>query len=110
VLTAKTSHSSGLRKFGHMFIWFGSGNSQYASQIRPTWIPGKIPAHTTAKIVIASANRLMLVRHFWRNRKRIAEISVPACPIPTQNTKFVMSNAQPTGRLSPHTPTPVETR
>ena len=29
VLTANTSQSSGLRKFGQMPIWFGSGNSQY---------------------------------------------------------------------------------
>ena len=28
VLTANTSHSSGLLKFGHMAIWFGSGNTQ----------------------------------------------------------------------------------
>ena len=60
----------------------------------------------TAKMVIASAARLIEVRHFWRKRKRIAEMSVPACPIPTQNTKFVMSHAQPTGTLSPQTPIP----
>ena len=69
-----------------------------------------MPAHITAKIVIASAKRLMLVRHFCRKRKRMAEISVPACPMPIQNTKFVMSNAQPTGRLRFHTPTPVKIR
>ena len=45
----------------------------------------------TAKIVIASAKRLMPVRHFCRKRKRIALMSVPAWPMPTQNTKFVMS-------------------
>ena len=59
----------------------------------------------TAKMVIASAARLIEVRHFWK-RKRIAEISVPACPMPTQNTKFVMSHAQPTGTLSPQMPIP----
>src|SRR5258707_10461990 len=32
----------------------------------------------------------MEVRHFARNRYRMAEISVPACPIPIQNTKVVM--------------------
>ena len=63
-------------------------------------------AHMTAKIVIASAARLIDVRHFWRNRKRIAEISVPAWPMPTQNTKLVMSQAQPTGTLRPQTPMP----
>ena len=60
----------------------------------------------TAKMVIASAERLIEVRHFWRKRKRIAEMSVPACPIPTQNTKFVMSHAQPTGTLRPQMPIP----
>ena len=60
----------------------------------------------TAKMVIASAERLIEVRHFWRKRKRIAEMSVPACPIPTQNTKFVMSQAQPTGTLRPQMPIP----
>ncbi len=63
-------------------------------------------AHMTAKMVIASAERLIEVRHFWRKRKRIAEMSVPAWPIPTQNTKFVMSHAQPTGTLRPQIPIP----
>src|SRR5262245_53162418 len=60
----------------------------------------------TAKMVIASAERLIDVRHFWRKRKRIAEMSVPAWPIPTQNTKFVMSQAQPTGTFRPQIPIP----
>ena len=67
-----------------------------ASHGRPMWISGNRPAHITAKIVIASAERLIDVRHCWRNSRRMAEISVPAWPIPIQNTKFVMSNAQPT--------------
>ena len=37
-------------------------------------------------------------------------MSVPAWPMPIQNTKFVMSNAQFTGLFDPHTPTPVEIR
>ena len=61
----------------------------------------------TAKIVIASADRLIDVRHCWRSSSRIAEMSVPAWPMPTQNTKFVMSNAQPTVRFSPQVPMPV---
>src|SRR5919198_921614 len=65
-------------------------------------------AQMTAKSVIASEKRLMLVRHFCRNRNRIAEMSVPAWPMPIQKTKLVMSNAQPTGMFEPHTPTPVE--
>jgi hypothetical protein len=60
-------------------------------------MPGKIAAHITAKSVIASADRLIEVRHFWRSKYKIAEIKVPACPIPIQNTKLVMSHAQPTG-------------
>jgi hypothetical protein len=63
-------------------------------------------AQMTAKRVIASAARLIDVRQRWRKRKRMAEISVPACPMPTQNTKFVMSHAQPTGTLSPQMPIP----
>src|SRR5437764_9024770 len=69
-----------------------------------------MPAQMTAKIVIASLNRLMLVRHFCRNRNRMALMSVPAWPMPIQNTKLVMSNAHATGMLLPHTPTPVEMR
>src|SRR4026209_1131492 len=67
---------------------------------------GNVKAHMTAKMVIASAERLIEVRHFCRKRKRIAEISVPAWPIPTQKTKFVMSQAQPTGTLRPQMPIP----
>src|SRR5688572_9076417 len=106
MLTAKTSQRRGLLKLGQVPIWFGSGNIQYATQTRPTWIPGNVRAHMTAKMVIASAERLIEVRQVWRKRKRIAEISVPACPIPTQNTKFVMSQAQPTGWLRPQMPIP----
>lgn len=59
---------------------------------------------------MASAARLIEVRQFWRVRNKIAEISVPAWPIPIQNTKLVMSQPQNTVLVMPHTPTPVETR
>jgi hypothetical protein len=71
------------------------------------WMAGRCRRRITAKIVIASAKRLIEVRQFCRNRKRIAEISVPAWPMPTQNTKLTMSKPQPTGLLLPQTPTPI---
>ena len=61
------------------------------------WISGNRPAVITANTVIASAVRYTAVRHPERNRKRIAEISVPECAMPTQNTKQVMYTAQYTG-------------
>ena len=56
----------------------------------------------TANSVIASAKRLMEVRHFCCNSSRMAEISVPAWPIPIHQTKLMMPKAQPTGMLLPH--------
>ena len=64
---------------------------------------------STAKIVMASAARLIDVRHFCRKRKSTAEISVPACPMPIQKTKLVMSKAQPTGWFKPQMPMPSHT-
>src|SRR5262245_51163567 len=64
VVTAKTSQASGLRKFGHMPATLGNGYSQYANHGRPMCRIGNMPAHMTAKSVIASEKRLMLVRHF----------------------------------------------
>src|SRR5262245_66226555 len=78
VLTANTSKSSGLRKFGHICIVFGYGKSQYASHGRPRWKTGYTAAHMTAKSVIASAKRLIEVRHSWRSSRSTAEIRVPA--------------------------------
>ncbi len=48
----------------------------------------------TAKMVIASAKRLMAVRQRCRKMNKMALMSVPAWPIPTHQTKFVMSHAQ----------------
>ena len=47
------------------------------------------------------------VRHGTRSRNRIAEISVPACPMPTQKTKVVIYDPQPTGLFKPETPMPI---
>ena len=68
---------------------------------------GKIAAHMTAKIVIASAKRLIDMRHCCLKSSRIAEISVPAWPMPIHQTKLMMSNAQPTGMLLPQMPMPL---
>ena len=46
----------------------------------------------------------MALRQRARNRNRIAEISVPAWPIPTQNTKLMMPKPHATGRLLPQVP------
>ena len=93
---------------GQIALVFGIGARNHAYHTLPTWMAGKIPAQTTANRVIASAARLIEVRHFWRVRKSTAEIRVPAWPMPIQNTKFVMSQAQPLGWFSPQTPTPLE--
>src|SRR6187401_3194733 len=83
VETANTSQISGLRNCGHRPIVFGYGKSQYAaSHGRPVWITGKMAAHMTAKIVIASAKRLIDMRHCCLKSIRIAEINVPAWPMP----------------------------
>ena len=60
-----------------------------------------------AKTVIASAAREIEMLHFWRVRKRSAEMSDPAWAMETQKMKFVMSQAQKQGLLEPQTPTPV---
>src|SRR5712664_2356456 len=71
VETANTSQISGLLNCGQTFIVFGYGSSQYASHGRPVWNSGKMPAHATANSVIASAKRLIDVRHVcFSNRDR----------------------------------------
>ena len=52
---------------------------------------GNSPAQATAKSVIASANRLIDVRHSWCSSSRIAEISVPAWPMPIHQTKLTIA-------------------
>ena len=63
----------------------------------------------TAKSVIASAKRLIDVRHFCSRSRRMAEMNVPAWPIPIHQTKLMIANAQATGMLLPHRPMPVKT-
>ena len=71
---------------------------------------GNSPAQATANSVIASAKRLIDVRHFWCSSSRIAEISVPAWPMPIHQTKLTMAKPQATGMLMPQMPTPVTSR
>src|SRR5712664_4572242 len=66
VETANTSHISGERNCGQTEFAFGIGNSHQSYHTRPTCIAGKMPAHMTAKMVIASAARLTAVRQRWR--------------------------------------------
>src|SRR5580692_6785177 len=66
-----------------------------------------MPAQTTAKIVMASAKRLMELRHCCLNSRRIAEISVPAWPMPIHQTKLMMAKPQATGCVMAQMPTPL---
>ncbi len=97
----------GLLNCGQVPIELGYGMSQKKSQGRPRWRMGYWAAQATAKIVIASANRLIEVRHCWRRRSKTAEISVPAWPMPTHHTKLTMSQPQATGMLMPQMPMPL---
>ena len=69
-----------------------------------------MPAHATAKSVIASANRLIDVRHVCLSSSRIAEMSVPAWPMPIHQTKLTIAKPQPTGMLTPQMPMPFTSR
>ena len=64
----------------------------------------------TAKIVIASAKRLIDVRQSCLSSSRIAEISVPAWPMPIHQTKLMIAKPQPTGMLTPQMPVPLSSR
>jgi len=64
--------------WGQIEFVLGYGIIQYANQGRPVCRMGKMPACITANSVMASAKRLMLVRHFCWKRRRMALISVPA--------------------------------
>ena len=68
------------------------------------------PAQATANSVIASANRLIDVRHSCFNSSRIAEISVPAWPIPIHQTKLTIANPHIDRLLMPQIPTPRTSR
>src|SRR5437764_12436294 len=106
VENAKTSDTGGLRNCGHTLIVLEYGKSQYASQGRPRWSTGNMPAQATANNVMASAKRLIEFRHDCRSKRRMAEISVPAWPIPIHQTKLTIANPHPTGMFTPQIPTP----
>ena len=71
---------------------------------------GNMPAQATANSVIASAKRLIELRHVCLNSNRMAEISVPAWPIPIHHTKLMMAKPQATGISMPQMPTPRRNR
>src|SRR5580704_14831096 len=66
-----------------------------------------MPAQHTAKIVIASAKRLIELRHVCLNSNRIAEISVPAWPIPIHHTKLMIAKPHAPGIVTPQIPVPL---
>ena len=51
---------------------------------------GNIEPMSSAKTVIASAQRVTGRRHSAPVTRKIAEIKVPACEMPIQKTKLVM--------------------
>src|SRR5271167_4669606 len=68
---------------------------------------GNMPAQTTAKMVIASAKRLIELRQVCLKSSRMAEISVPAWPIPIHQTKLMIAKPQATGWVMAQMPTPL---
>src|SRR5215472_297047 len=66
-----------------------------------------MPAQTTAKIVMASAKRLMELRQVCLKSSRMAEISVPAWPIPIHQTKLIIAKPQATGWVTAQMPVPL---
>ena len=69
-----------------------------------------MPAQATANSVMASANRLIEFRQLWLSSSKMAEISVPAWPIPIHHTKLVMAKPHITGVRMPQMPTPLASR
>src|SRR3954454_24917191 len=97
----------GLRNWGQVPMELGYGMSQKKSQGRPRCRMGYCAAQATAKMVMASAKRLIEVRHFCRKSSKTAEMSVPAWPMPTHHTKLTMSQPHATGSLMPQMPMPL---
>src|ERR1051325_11427789 len=97
VPTAAASQISGELKLIHSPRSFGYGMSQYARHARPRWMIGNSSAVMMAASVIVSASRAIEMRHRARKRKRMADISVPECAMPIQNTNVAMYVAHITG-------------
>ncbi len=55
---------------------------------------------------MASAKRLMELRQLCLKSSRIAEISVPAWPMPIHHTKLIIAKPQATGWVMPQMPVP----
>ncbi len=71
---------------------------------------GNMPAQATANSVMASAKRLIELRQLCFSSRRMAEISVPAWPMPIHQTKLMMAKPQATGISMPQIPTPTRNR
>ena len=56
-----------------------------------------------------SARRLIDVRHLEPNSSKIAEMNVPAWPMPIHHTKLVIEKLHATGMSLPQVPIPVST-
>jgi len=77
------------------------------------WLTGGLHSPVAAVlvlVVIASAARLIEVRQRWRSKNKIAEMSVPAWPMPIHHTKLMIAHPHITGCCNPQTPTPVDMR
>jgi len=90
VAMATASQMSGELKLIQSPRSFGYGISQYALHARPRCSTGKMTAVMSATIVIVSAARAIAVRHVARKRNRMAEMKVPECAMPIQNTNEAM--------------------
>ena len=89
----------------------GTGTASRRATAGPVWNSGNMPAHATANSVIASAKRLIDVRHvlLQQQQDRRDQRAGVADADPPHEVD-VMANAQPTGMLLPQMPMPLANR
>lgn len=103
---AAASHTKAEAASGHTPLATGSGIICQSIHARPTWMRGNTAAVHMAHSVMSSARRAMLFLHRLPVSSSMADMSVPACPKPIQNTNSTISHPQGTLLLTPKTPTP----